>query len=200
MSNRVNKTDFIPDQPFRDLSINHGQYHSTVFCTKCHWNPSWGTRHSKCDGKIISVPASIRFPKKKASKRTWKIFTEFLFRKPTPTDEELINEERQKKLNQILDGGQKYRKDSLKKIRNREMDISGYEEIPYEESKLEKLDFRGLIEDEYKQLVRDELLKDKLHLDYISTDKIITDTTGLTRATDEEIINAKRKIILNETI
>jgi len=74
------------------------------------------------------------------------------------------------------------------------------EEIPYIEARLEKLDFRGLVEDKYKQLIRDELLKDNLHLDYVMTDKIITDTTGLTRATDEEIINAKRKIILNETI
>ena len=74
------------------------------------------------------------------------------------------------------------------------------EEIPYIDAKLEKLDFRGLIEDDYKLLIRDELLKDNLHLDYITTDKVITDTTGLTRATDEEIINAKRKIILNETI
>ena len=119
MSNRVNKTDFIPDQPFRDLSHHHGQYGKTVFCTKCHWNPSWNTHDHfkdkpKCDGKVIFVPSSIRFPKKKSSKRTWKIFTEFLFRKPTPTEEELINMERQKKLNQILDGGQKYRKDKLK--------------------------------------------------------------------------------------
>ena len=113
MSNRVNKTDFIPDQPFRDLSRNHGQYGFKWFCPECHWNSTYPKPH-KCEHELIMVSASIRFPKKKASKRTWKIFTEFLFRKPTPTEEELINMERQKKLNQILDGGQKYRKDKLK--------------------------------------------------------------------------------------
>lgn len=72
--------------------------------------------------------------------------------------------------------------------------------IDYKDAELEKLDFRGLIEDKYKEKVRDELLKEGLFLDYITTDKKITDTDNLTRATNEEIINVRRKIILDDTI
>jgi hypothetical protein len=72
--------------------------------------------------------------------------------------------------------------------------------IEYKEAELEKLDFRGLVEDNYKKIIRDELFKENLFLDYITTDKKITDTDGLRRATNEQIINIKRKIILNETI
>jgi hypothetical protein len=80
------------------------------------------------------------------------------------------------------------------------MKISGYKEIPYKDAELEKLDFRNLVNDEHKQLIRDELLKEGLFLDYITSDKILTDTEGLKRATDEEIINTKRKIILKDTL
>lgn len=105
MSNRVNKTDFVPDgTPF--YNHNHGQSGMKSFCPKCHWNSTWIEQHKpKCDGKIVKVPDSIRFPKKKASKRTWKVFTEFLIRKPKLTEEEQINLDRQKTLNQILTGG-----------------------------------------------------------------------------------------------
>lgn len=72
--------------------------------------------------------------------------------------------------------------------------------IDYKDAELEKLDFRGLIEDKYKEKVRDELLKEGLFLDYITTDKKITDTDKLTRATNEEIINVRRKIILDDII
>jgi hypothetical protein len=113
VSNRVNKTDFVPDEPFKNRGYNHGQYGFKSFCPKCHWNSTWEKPHD-CDGKIVDVPDSIRFPKKKASKRTWKVFTEFLVRKRKLTEEESINLERQKKLNQILYGGKKYRKDTLK--------------------------------------------------------------------------------------
>ena len=133
MSNRVNITDFIHDEPFINNGPNHGQYYTTRFCIKCHWNPSWQINpHEKggywawnynkkrirwvpkrkpiCDGEIISVPASIRFPKKTASKRTWKVFTLFLKRLPKLTEEEQINADRLKKLNQILYGGKKWKK------------------------------------------------------------------------------------------
>lgn len=73
-----------------------------------------------------------------------------------------------------------------------------YKEIPYIEAEIEKLDFRNLVDDKYKLLVRDELLKSNKFLDYITTDRLITDTEGLTSATDEDIINAKRKVILND--
>jgi len=112
MTNRVNMSDFTPDEPFKDLGINHGQYHTTRFCIKCHWNPNWGN-HGECDGEVIIVPVSIRFPKKKSSKRTWKVFTLFLKRLPQLTEEEEINADRLKKLNQILYGGKKWRKNNL---------------------------------------------------------------------------------------
>ena len=74
------------------------------------------------------------------------------------------------------------------------------ETIDYKDAELERLDFRDLVEEKYKQIIRDELLKEKLFLDYITTNKKITDTEGLTRATNEQIINIKRKIILNDTL
>lgn len=74
------------------------------------------------------------------------------------------------------------------------------ETIDYKDAELERLDFRDLVEEKYKQIIRDELLKEKLFLDYITTNKKITDTEGLTRATNEQIINIKRKIILNEIL
>ena len=74
------------------------------------------------------------------------------------------------------------------------------ETIDYKDAELERLDFRDLVEDKYKQIIRDELLNEKLFLDYITTNKKITDTEGLTRATNEQIINIKRRIILNDTL
>jgi hypothetical protein len=71
-------------------------------------------------------------------------------------------------------------------------------EIEYKDTDLDKLDFRGLVDNEYKEIVKVELLKEGLHLDYITTNKVIPNTENLKRATDEEIINIKRKIILGE--
>lgn len=75
--------------------------------------------------------------------------------------------------------------------------------IEYIEAEIEKLDFRDLISNdliEEKLKIRDELLKSNLYLDYITTDRIITDTDGLIRASDEELINAKRSVLLNDII
>jgi hypothetical protein len=77
---------------------------------------------------------------------------------------------------------------------------SWYTEINYKDAELSKLDFRGLIEDDYKEIVNLELIKEGLHLDYITTNKVITNTKNLRRATDEEIINIRRKIILNKIL
>ena len=108
MSNRVNITDFVHDEPFRDNSQGCcfcGNYKS--FCPKCRWNSSWSNNHNNCDGKIVLVPSSIRFPKKTASKRTWKVFTKFLIREKKLTEEEQLNKDRLTTLNQILSGGTK---------------------------------------------------------------------------------------------
>jgi len=39
------------------------------------------------------------------------------------------------------------------------MPCPSFKEIPYIEAEIEKLDFRNLVNDKYKLLVRDELLK-----------------------------------------
>lgn len=80
------------------------------------------------------------------------------------------------------------------------MPCPSFTTIDYKDAELEKLDFRGLVEEKYKEKVRDELLQEGLFLDYITTDKKITDTNNLNRATNEEIINANRKIILGDII
>ena len=78
--------------------------------------------------------------------------------------------------------------------------IPNWETVEYKDAELERLDFRNLVEDNMKQVVRDELLKENLFLDYITTDKKMTNTFGLSRATNEQIINIKRKIILNDIL
>lgn len=80
------------------------------------------------------------------------------------------------------------------------MPCPSFTTIDYKDAELEKLDFRGLVEDKYKEKVRDELLQEGLFLDYITTDKKMTDTDNLNRATNEEIINANRKIIIGDII
>lgn len=75
-----------------------------------------------------------------------------------------------------------------------------YTEIEYIKAEIDKLDFRDSIDEKYKSDIRDELLKSGLYLDYVTTDRKITNTEGLKRASDEELINAKRMVILKDII
>jgi len=73
-------------------------------------------------------------------------------------------------------------------------------EIDYDTIDINDLDFRGLVDDIHKILVKKELQKHNKHLMYNKKNLVGITMDGKNFSTDEEIINAKRKIILNDII